>query len=113
MSFSSRRRKRIDFQHHDIPTKANRILHFILITMVLILIRNWHLSIIQYDQKLEESQKPKRKTVIEPAIRATIRDRFNLPFAINKISYQATILYSQLRDIPSFTWQKDATGKRM
>lgn len=99
--------------HHDIPTKANRILHFILIGMLLILIRVWHLSIIEYDQKLEESQKPQRKTVIEPAIRATIRDRFNLPLAINKISYQATILYSQLRDIPVFSWQKDETGKRI
>lgn len=112
MLFPPRRRKRIDLQHHDIPTKANRILHFILIAMLLILIRVWHLSIIQYDQKLDESQKPQRKTVIEPAIRATIRDRFNLPLAINKIAYQATILYSQLRDIPAFTWQKDATGKR-
>lgn len=80
--------------------------------MLLILIRIWHLSIIQYDQKLEESQKPQRKTVIEPATRATIRDRFNLPLAINKIAYQATILYSQLRDIPTFTWQKDANGNR-
>lgn len=108
----SRRRKRIDFEHHDIPTKANRILHVILVAMLLIIVRIWHLSIIEYDQKLEESQRPQRKTVIEPATRATIRDRFNLPLAINKISYQATVLYSQLRDIPAFTWQKDASGKR-
>src|SRR6516225_8194618 len=108
---ASRRRK--DFQHLDIPSKANRILHFILVAMLLILVRIWHLSIIQYDQKSEESQKPQRKSVIEPAIRATIRDRFNLPLAINKIAYQATILYSQLRDIPSFTWQKNAQGERV
>ncbi len=113
MSLSSYRRKRIDFQYHDIPTKANRILHFILIAMLLILVRIWHLSMIQYDQKLEESQRPQRKTVIEPAIRATIRDRFNLPLAINKMAYQATILYSQLRDIPAIAWQKDAEGKRI
>jgi cell division protein FtsI/penicillin-binding protein 2 len=112
MSLSSYRRKRVDFQHHDIPTKANRILNFILIALLLILVRIWHLSIIQYDQKMEDSQKPQRKTVIEPAIRATIRDRFNLPLAINKISYQATILYAQLRDIPSVAWEKDQLGKR-
>lgn len=112
MSFFFQRKKRADIQHHHIPTKANRILHFILIAMLLILVRVWHLSIFQYDQKLEESQKPQRKVVIEPAIRATIRDRFNLPLAINKISYQATILYSQLREIPSFEWQKDGDGKR-
>lgn len=79
MALSSRRRRRIDFQHHDIPTKANRILHFILVAIFLIIIRMWHLSVIQYDQRLEESQKPQRKSIIEPAVRATIRDRFNLP----------------------------------
>lgn len=113
MPLSSRRGKRIDFQHHDIPTKANRILHFILVAMLLIIVRIWHLSVIQYDQRLEESQKPQRKTVIESAIRATIRDRFNLPLAINQIAYQATVLYSQLRDIPAFIWKKDAQGKRV
>lgn len=113
MGFSPRRRKRIDFQHRDIPTKANRILHVILIAMVLIVIRIWHLSIIQYDRRLEDSQKPQRKTIIEPAIRATIRDRFNLPLAINKMSYQATILYSHLRDIPSFVWQQNQEGKKI
>src|SRR5262249_35420367 len=46
-------------------------------------------------------------------IRATIRDRFNIPLAINKISYQATVLYSQLNDIPSSAWETDATGKRV
>lgn len=113
MPLSSRRRKRVDFQHHDIPTKANRILHLIIIAMLLILVRIWHLSVIQYDQKMDESQKPQRKTVIEPAVRATIRDRFNIPLAINKMSYQATLLYSQIRDIPSFAWEKDAWGNRV
>lgn len=99
--------------HQDIPAKANRILHFILIAMLLILIRLWHLSFIQYDQRLEESRKPQRKTRIEPATRATIRDRFNLPLAVNKLAYEATILYSQLREIPAFEWRTDpVTGKR-
>lgn len=110
---SSQGSRRIDFQHHDIPSKANRILHFILIALFLILIRIWHLSIIQYDQKVEESRRPQYKSVIEPAVRATIRDRFNLPLAINKISYQATILYSQIQSIPSYSWQMDASGKKI
>lgn len=110
---SPRRNKRIDSQHHDIPAKANRILHLILIAMLLILVRVWHLSVIQYDQKVEESRKPQRRSIVEPATRATIRDRFNLPLAINKMSYQAALLYSQLRDIPSIEWQKDADGKRI
>ena len=109
----SRRRKRIDFHHHDIPTKANRILYFILIAIILIIVRIWHLSVIQYDRRLEDSQKPQRKAIIEPAIRATIRDRFNLPLAINKVTYQATVLYSQLRNIPTFGWKQDEEGKRV
>lgn len=113
MPRSSPRKKRIDSQHHDIPTKANRILQLILIAMLLIIVRVWHLSVIQYDQKVEESRKPQRKSLVEPATRATIRDRFNLPLAINKVSYQATLLYSQLRDIPSYEWQKDPSGKRI
>ncbi|WP_068471331.1 penicillin-binding transpeptidase domain-containing protein [Candidatus Protochlamydia phocaeensis] len=113
MARSHSKRSRLDLQHLDIPTKANRILHFILIALILIIMRVWHLAVIQYDQKLEESRKPQRKVVIEPATRATIRDRFNLPLAINRVHYQATILYSQLREIPSFVWQKDENGKRI
>lgn len=107
------RKRRIDLLHHDIPTKANRILYLILIALSLIVFRIWYLSVIQYDQKFEESRRPQRKSIIEPAIRATICDRFDIPLAINKTSYQAAILYSELRDIPSITWQKDDSGKRI
>jgi cell division protein FtsI/penicillin-binding protein 2 len=113
MRRGSLRRKRIDFHHLDIPTKANRILHFILIAMFLISMRVWHLAVIQYDKRLEESRKPQRKTVIEPAIRATIRDRYNTPLAMNRISYQACLIYSQIRDIPFVAWEKDDTGKKV
>ena len=109
----TRRRRRVDLQHSDIPSKANRVLYFILIAILLILVRIWHLSIIQYDQKLDEFQKPRLKSSIVPAPRATIRDRFNLPLAINKMAYQAAILYSPIRDIPSFKWEKEANGKRI
>jgi cell division protein FtsI/penicillin-binding protein 2 len=110
---SSYRSKRIDFQHHDIPTKANRVLHFVLVGLLLIGIRIWHLGVIQYDQKVEESRRPQYKSIIEPATRATIRDRFNLPLAVNKISYQATILYSQIQSIAPFGWEIDAIGKKV
>lgn len=105
--------RRLKFYHQDIPSKANLILNLILLAMALILVRVWHLSVIQYDKKLEEARKPQKKVVIEPATRATIRDRFNLPLAINKIQYQAAVLYSQIRDIPSVTWEKDADGKKV
>lgn len=110
MSYRSRRP---GAAHHDIPTKANRVLNLVLLAMIVIILRIWHLAVIQYDQKLEDSRRPQRKLVIEPATRATIRDRFNLPLAINKIHYQATVLYSQLKDIPSISWDKDADGKKI
>lgn len=103
---------RPDLASLDIPEKANRIINIILVGLVLIVFRVWHLSIVQYDQKLEESRKPQRRTVIEPAKRGTIRDRYNLPLAINKLQYQASILYSQLKPIPSVAWIKDAGGKK-
>lgn len=108
-----RRSRRIDLQHHDIPTKANRILNLILFAIFIIILRVWHLAVVQYDMRLEESRKPQRRTSIEPATRATIRDRFNIPLALNKIQYQAAFIYSELKDIPSFKWEKDANGKKI
>ncbi len=95
----------------DIPLKANRILNCVLIGMVLILLRVWHLAVIQHDQRLEEARKPQVRTVISPAKRGTIRDRFNIPLAINKVQYNASVLYSQIRQIPSVVWEKK-DGKR-
>lgn len=90
----------------DIPVKANRILNFILLGMVLILIRVWHLGVIQHDKRVEEARKPQVRVVVEPAKRGTIRDRYNIPLAINKVQYNASILYSQIRQIPSVVWEK-------
>lgn len=81
--------------------------------MVLIILRVWHLAVIQYDIKLEEFRRPQRKTVVEPARRATIRDRFNIPLAINKVQYRAAILYSQFKQIPAIAWTKDANGNKI
>lgn len=95
-----------------IPEKANKILNLILLAMLVIVARIWHLTIVQHDDKVEESRKPQRRTLVEVSSRGTIRDRFNIPLAINKISYRAAILYSQLRQIPSVRWEKDETGKK-
>ncbi|KIC71926.1 hypothetical protein DB41_AE00010 [Neochlamydia sp. TUME1] len=105
---SSRRAK----SNLNIPEKANKILNLIFIALVVIILRIWYLAVIQYEVKLEEALKPQRKTVIEPSKRATIRDRFNYPLALNKISYRAAIIYSQLRHIPSIRWEKDAQGNK-
>lgn len=90
--------------------KANRILHLILLAIVVILLKVWYLSIIKHEEKVVEARKPRQKTVMETTTRATIRDRFNIPLAINKVKYQAAILYSPIREIPAISWEKDGNG---
>lgn len=95
-----------------IPAKANRILNVVLVGMLLIVLRIWHLTVVQYDEKLDESRKPQRRVILEPAKRGTIRDRFNIPLAINKLQYNIAILYSQIKQIPTISWDTDQDGKR-
>lgn len=107
------RKKYKRIQTLDVPAKANRVLHIILIAFVLIIVRIWHLAIIQHDQKLEESRRPQRRVVVEPAKRATIRDRYNIAMALNKVQYNATLLYSQMRHIPTAAWENKPDGTRV
>ena len=95
----------------NIPKKANRVLHFILLAFLLILIRIWYLCIIEHESYLELSKKPQQKTSLEKPLRGTIRDRFNIPLAVNKIQYDAAICYDHIRQIPSIKRSKDAKGK--
>lgn len=102
------------FLHHShIPEKANRVLYLILIAFILIILRIWTLTVIQYESKLEESLKPQKRIKVEPSKRGTIVDRFGVPLALNKIQYNAAILYSQIKSIPSWKWVSNAEGKRV
>lgn len=96
-----------------IPGKAQAVLSVIGIALLCIVIRTWHLAVIEHDEKVEEASRPQKKVVLEPSKRGTIRDRFNLPLAINKIHYQATIVYSQLAQIPRVRWEKQADGTNL
>jgi cell division protein FtsI/penicillin-binding protein 2 len=98
---------------YNIPEKANRVLNIIILGLLLILVRVWYLSVIQHDEQLEKARRPKRRTVIEKVERATIRDRFNIPLALNKIQYNAAICYADIRQIPSARWETTAEGKRI
>lgn len=110
-------RIRTNYRHNkdilNIPAKANRILNIVLVGMLLIIFRLWHLGIVQYNEKLEESRKPQRRIVTESAKRATIRDRYNIPLAINKLQYNIAIHYTQIKQIPSIIWETDPSGKRV
>lgn len=96
---------------YTIPEKVNRILNIILLALFLIFIRVWYLAIIQHEEKKLEALKPKQKLVIKRVERATIRDRFNIPLAANKIQYYASIRYADIRQIPRFKWEKNEEGK--
>lgn len=97
----------------EIPQKANWVLNLILAGIILILLRAWHLAVVQHEERCEEAEKPQNRTIIEPAKRGTIRDRFNIPLAINKVQYNAAILYAPIRQIPAFVWEKGADGQRV
>lgn len=94
------------------PEKANKILNGILVVLVLVAIKVWHLSVVQHDKKIEESRKPQRRTVLERSERASIYDRFGVPLATNKVQYNAAISYAPIRDVPRWIWKEDERGKR-
>ncbi len=98
---------------YNLQDKVGRVLHIILLTLILIFIRVWYLTVVQKDEYFEQSKKPQRRITLEHVERATIRDRFNMPLAINKIQYNIAVCYAQIREIPSSTWGKDESGKKV
>lgn len=88
-----------------LPAKTKVVLYTILIALIIVAVRTWHLTVIEHENKSEEARRPQKRTIIEPAKRGTIRDRFNLPLAINKIHYQATVIYSQILQVPAVRWE--------
>lgn len=93
-----------------IPSKANLVLHLILISLVLIGLRIWHLTVIQHKERLEASSKPQQKMIYEPAKRGTIHDRFGIPLAINKMQYNVSLLYSSIKQVPTVVWEEGSEG---
>lgn len=96
----------------NIPVKANLVLNIIFCILLLIALRIWHLAVIQHDKKLEEAFSARKRTLIEPAARGTIRDRFNTLLAANRLEYRVAIVYSQFREIPAVVVDKATKTKR-
>lgn len=95
-------------------SKTNRILHVILGAFLIIGFRVWHLEVVQREEKIRESERPKRRTIVQKADRGTICDRFHIPLAINKIRYNAAIYYNQITQVPALSWKEDpVTGIRV
>lgn len=105
------RNTRPEGEDPDIAQKANKVLHLTLIALLLIFLRIWHLAVVQHEEREEAARRPQQRTVWVAAQRGTIRDRFNIPLALNKIQYNAAVSYAQIRQIPSIAWKKEASGK--
>lgn len=97
----------------DLERKAALILKGVAFALALILIRIFYLSVYEHDTLVEQAKKPMQRVVFENAKRGTIRDRFNLPLAINKINYQAAVVYSAIQALPHVVFEKDAQGNKV
>src|SRR3989344_4786401 len=92
--------------------KISRILIAILIACFAICLRALHLGLVQRDVLSKEAQKPQSRTILQRANRGTIRDRFGIPLAVNRASYNAAIYYNQIATIPGVQWKENSEGKR-
>jgi|JI10StandDraft_1071094.scaffolds.fasta_scaffold07069_7 cell division protein FtsI/penicillin-binding protein 2 len=97
----------------DVPHKANHVLHLVMVAFLMIALRVWYLGTLKHDEYLEKALKPQRRTVVEVAPRGTIRDRFNIPLAINKVQYNAAVCFDRIREIPLTTWVRNEKGKKV
>lgn len=97
-------------KENDIPQKANRILNVVLFCLVLIAVRLWYLTVISHEEHVKIAERPKTRVLIEPARRASIRDRYNIPLAINKMRYQAAVIYGQIRSLAPNLWAIGVDG---
>ncbi len=96
---------------HPVAEKANRVFMIIGIAFALILLRIWFLTIVCHEDYVTLSKQPQRKTIIEAPDRGTIRDRFNEPLAVNRMTYTVSICYDDLRHIPRSEWNKSEKKK--
>ncbi len=84
----------------DINFQIRRLLIILGSIFSLFGIRVYYLSIIKHEYHLNEAKKPALRTTIKTPDRGTIRDRFNLPLAVNTISYKIAILYDPIKRLP-------------
>ncbi len=95
----------------SILRKANKVLYVVLLMFCVFTLRLWYLTVVRHSSKTVEATRARRKIVVEPAMRGTIRDRFNIVLAANGTEYRLGVVWSPIQEIPR--WIVDAkTGKR-
>lgn len=92
---------------NGIAHKTKRVLFVILFLNALILLKVWHLSVVQKDERKEQAQKPQRRTLVQQASRGLIHDYFHTPLAQNRICYKASVYYSQILQIPRVRYKRN------
>ena len=96
----------------DVPEKAGRVLNMVLLAFLLIAIRVWYLAVVKHEEHAELAKRPQHRVSIVSANRGTIRDRFNVPLAVNQIQYNAAICFEPISHLPRVKWIRDEDGKR-
>lgn len=86
-------------------SQTNRVLRVILCAFLVIVLRIWHLSTVQREERLIEAKRPQERTLLLKADRGILVDRFGIPLAENKICYNAAVYYNQIAQIPVIAWQ--------
>lgn len=70
------------------------------VLLFLIFLRLFHLGIIQKESRFKSSRATHRHTYTHTPLRGTIRDRFDIPLAVNIPQHNVAVRYSALRKIP-------------
>ncbi len=97
----------------DVRLRVGRLMTVLMLSLGVICLRLWYLGIIQHEKKLEEARRPQRRSTFEQPSRARIFDREGHALAVNRVSYRATLLYSEIRAVPRFEWREDEGGKKI
>jgi cell division protein FtsI/penicillin-binding protein 2 len=85
----------------SLSAKVNKVLHLVWVALLLIGVRSWHLAVVQHERGVEEARRPRHREVLQRAERGTIRDRFNIPLALNEVQFNASVVYADIRQLPA------------
>lgn len=95
------KKRKLSFRNTSLLEKITKVLNFFFVIFLFIGLRVWYLTVVQHEERSIKAKKPQITEMVEIAPRATIRDRFNVPLAINKIQYNATVYYDQIKQLPA------------
>jgi len=96
----------------SILRKANKVLYIVLLMFCVFTLRLWYLTVVRHSSKTVEATRARRKVVVEPAMRGTIRDRFNIVLAANAIEYRLGVMWSPIQEIPRWIVDAKSGGRR-